>query len=113
MKNKHLKFGDGFRVLFSNRHAQAAQMTLKPGGCEGGPDNQHRGADQWLYVVAGEGVAIVEGRRIKLREGSLLLIQRGEKHEVLNTGNAMLKTLNFYNPPAYTSEGDELSAGRK
>jgi hypothetical protein len=39
MKNKHLQFGHGFRVVFGNRHAQAAQMTLSAGQIEGGPDN--------------------------------------------------------------------------
>src|SRR5436853_35614 len=55
MKRKQLRFGDGFRILFGNKRAQAAQMTLAPNKTEGGPDNRHRGADQWLFVVAGGG----------------------------------------------------------
>ena len=53
-------------------------MTLAPGDTEGGPDNRHRGSDQWLFVVGGEGTAIVGGERVELREGTLVLIQRGE-----------------------------------
>ena len=87
-------------------------MTLAPGDIEGGPDNRHRGADQWLFVVGGEGVAIVKGEPVELREGTLLLIGRGETHEIRNTGREPLKTLNVYVPPAYTAEGDELPAGR-
>ena len=87
-------------------------MTLGPGETEGGPDNRHRGADQWLFVVGGEGVAVVEGDRVELREGTLVLIGRGETHEIRNTGREPLRTLNVYVPPAYTDEGDERPAGR-
>ena len=39
----------------------------------------------------------------------LVLIERGEKHEICNTGTEALKTLNFYVPPAYTKAGNERS----
>ena len=113
MQHQHLRFGHGFRVALGDDRSQAAQMTLGPGDTEGGPDNRHRGADQWLFVVSGEGVAVVEGERIELREGTLLFIQRGEVHEIRNTGSGPLRTLNVYVPPAYTVGGDELPAGRK
>lgn len=112
MQHAHLRFDGEFRVVFGNEHAQAAEMTIGPGDSEGGPDNRHRGADQWLFVVAGTGEAIVKEERIPLREGSLLLIQRGETHEIRNNGRAPLKTLNIYVPPAYTADGEELPAGR-
>ena len=112
MQHRRLRFGRGFRVLFDRRGVQAAQMVIAPGGSEGGPDNRHRGAEQWLYVVAGTGVAIVEGTRRALAAGSLLLIERGEAHEIRNTGRTPLKTFNFYSPPAYTQAGDERPAGR-
>jgi mannose-6-phosphate isomerase-like protein (cupin superfamily) len=61
-------------------------MTLAPGDSESGPDNRHRGADQWLFVESGSGVAIVNRRRTNLRAGSLVLIERGDRHEIRNTG---------------------------
>ena len=88
-------------------------MTIAPGDSEGGPDNRHRGADQWLFVEAGSGAAIVNGRRIRLRAGTLISIERGERHEIRNTGRTPLRTLNIYVPPAYTKRGDELPRGRK
>ncbi|MFL5342651.1 MAG: cupin domain-containing protein [Gemmataceae bacterium] len=113
MQHKHLQFGEGFRVVLGDRRSQVAQMTLAPGDTEGGADNRHRGADQWLFVVAGSGLAVVNGERIRLRPGTLLLIERGDRHEILNTGRRPLKTLNFYVPPAYTPAGAELPAGKK
>jgi mannose-6-phosphate isomerase-like protein (cupin superfamily) len=113
MRAKDLGFGDGFRVAFGNRRSQAAEMVIGPGDAEGGPDNRHCGSDQWLYVLSGSGTATINGRRHHLlRRGSLLLIERGETHEICNTGRRPLRTLNFYVPPAYTVKGDSLPRGR-
>ena len=64
MKKKKLRFGKGFRVVRGNR----------------------RGADQWLFVLSGNGEAIVNGKR---------------------------RTLNFYVPPVYKTNGDPPPRGRK
>ena len=112
MKRKTLRFGKGFNVVLGTRRSQAAQMVLEPGKSEGDPTNRHEGADQWLFVVAGSGVATVNRRRYALRPMTLLLIEHGDRHEIRNTGRALLKTLNFYVPPAYTSSGDELPAAK-
>lgn len=112
MKRKQLNFPRGFRVAIDDEHAQAAEMTIPPGGKEGGPDNRHRGADQWMFVVSGRGEATIGRRKLQLARGALLLIERGEKHEIRNTGRSNLKTLNFYVPPAYTPAGNERAAGK-
>jgi mannose-6-phosphate isomerase-like protein (cupin superfamily) len=109
---KQLRFGKGFSVALRNSRAQAATMVLAPGGREGGPDNRHRGSDQWLYVLAGRGTAVIGGKRQSLRPGTLLLIERRKNHEIRNTGSTLLKTLNLYVPPAYTPAGDPLPRGR-
>lgn len=112
MPRKHLRFGRGFSVVLGNARAQAATMVIAPGKSEGGPDNRHRGADQWLFVVSGTGRATLDGKRADLRAGTLLLIERGTTHEIRNTGRAPLRTLNIYVPPAYDDEGNELPRGR-
>jgi mannose-6-phosphate isomerase-like protein (cupin superfamily) len=112
MKRKHLRLGKGFRISVGNRRSQAAEMVLAPGDREGGPDNRHRGSDQWLYVLSGVGAATVKGKRQALRAGTLLLIEHGDTHEIRNTGRTPLRTLNIYVPPAYTANGDPLPRGR-
>ena len=112
MPVEHLRFGKGFRVAMSNRRGQAATMVIAPGDSEGGPDNRHRGADQWLFVVSGSGVAVLGGRTRRIKAGSLVLIERCTTHEIRNTGRAPMKTLNVYVPPAYRSDGEELPRGR-
>lgn len=112
MPQTQLQFGKRFRVALSNKRAQVATMVIAPGGKEGGSDNRHRGADQWLYVESGTGEAILGGRKRRLRKGTLVLINRGTTHEIRNTGRTPLKTLNVYLPPAYRSDGSELPRGR-
>jgi len=112
MKHAQLKFDEEFRVALGNARSQGAVMVLQPGTSTGGPDNRHRGADQWLYVCAGRGVAIVDGLETQLESGTLILIEAGEAHEIRSAGDEPLKTLNIYVPPAYDSEGEELPAGR-
>jgi len=113
MKQKRLRFGADFRVAVGNRRSQAAEMVLAPGDSEGGRDNRHRGSDQWLYVVAGSGLAVINGKRHALRARVLVLIEQGDTHEIRNTGRGPLRTLNFYVPPAYTKSGEPSPRGRK
>lgn len=112
MKRKNLRLESGFRVVLGNHDSQAAEMVLPPGDAEGSPQNRHHGADQWLYVLSGTGVAKVNSKRYSLKEGSLMLIERGDEHEIRNTGRDMLRTLNIYVPPAYSGDGEELPRGR-
>src|SRR5919202_7021911 len=112
MPTAHLRFGKGFKVALTNRRAQTATMVIAPGDCEGGPTNRHRGADQWLFVLSGIGVATLGGRAHRLTAGTLVLIERGTTHEIRNTGRTPLKTLNLYVPPAYRADGEELPRGR-
>ena len=113
MKHDAPTFQKGFRVGEGNARSQCAVMVLAKGGCEGGSNNRHRGADQWLVVFSGTGVAIVNGHKIPLRAGSTLLIERGDTHEIRNTGRGLLKTVSIYVPPAYKPDGDELPAGKR
>ncbi len=113
MKKTKLRFAEGFCVAFGNRRTQAAEMVIAPGDSEGDPRTRHRGADQWHYVVSGTGYATINGKTIALRKGVLILIEREDRHEVKNTGQALLRTLNFYSPPAYTKAGNELLAARR
>ena len=107
---KHVKVGAKkaeFALVASTRSAQAAMMTLQPGGSTGEyVENEHPNAEQWLFVVSGTGRATVGRRCLKIAANSLLLIEKGERHKIANTGRSPLVTLNVYVPPAYTKSGD-------
>ncbi|HEV2356949.1 MAG TPA: cupin domain-containing protein [bacterium] len=90
-----------FRVVAGTPRSQAATMVLQPGRATGGDDNVHATSDQWLYVIAGHGEATVDGRTVAVDAGHLLLIEAGERHEIRNTGDGLLVTVNVYAPPEY------------
>jgi mannose-6-phosphate isomerase-like protein (cupin superfamily) len=98
---------DYFRVLVTSRSAQAALMTLRPRQSSSDDvENEHPNCEQWLFVVRGSGYALVGKQRVMLGRGSLLLIEKGEPHQVTCTGRSPLVTLNLYVPPAYSDSGD-------
>jgi mannose-6-phosphate isomerase-like protein (cupin superfamily) len=101
MKHTKLEFSPSFEVVLETAKAQAAVMTLLPGQTTGGEDNIHASSEQWLFVVSGAGEAIVAGQRRRLELHSLIVIEVGEAHEIRNTGDAPLETLNIYTPPEY------------
>lgn len=121
MKIKHCgKYRGKFEVLFASRSVQAAMMTLRPGDTSDEElSNEHPRSEQWLFVIAGTGRVRVASARNRIRNhplkaGDVLLIEKGERHQVTNTGKKELRTINFYSPPAYDEEGEvKVSAKRK
>jgi mannose-6-phosphate isomerase-like protein (cupin superfamily) len=111
MKRTSVSYSRGFEVLVGNAQSQAGTLVLAPGETTGGPDNRHGGADQWIYVVSGAGLADIAGERFDLTPSMLVLIERGEPHGFRNTGEGDLCLLTFYAPPAYDADGNELPAG--
>ena len=106
-----IRYREEFKNVAGNATSQAGEMESAPGDSAGGPHNRHRGADQWLYISRGEGLLTIDGQEHPLSAGTLVLIERGENHEIRNTGAAPLETLNFYVPPAFQETGDPLPAG--
>lgn len=98
-----------FSVLGRTRTSQAATMTLRPGGTSSeDSSNEHAWAEQWLYVVSGTGEARIAGRSVKLRAGTLVLIEKRDPHLIKNTGRTNLVTMNVYAPPAYSADGEPI-----
>src|SRR4051812_45354581 len=91
-----------FDLLANTRHLQAAMMTLRPSGTsDDEPSNEHSGSEQWLFVISGAGEARIgkrrsQLRRVKLEANSLLIIEKGELHQIRNTGRRSMRTINFY-----------------
>jgi mannose-6-phosphate isomerase-like protein (cupin superfamily) len=88
-------------------------MVLAPGDTSGEVGNEHPRSEQWVHVLSGSGHARAGKGRAALRRGTLLVIEKGEEHQLVNTGRAPLVTLNLYVPPAYTRSGEPKASGRK
>jgi mannose-6-phosphate isomerase-like protein (cupin superfamily) len=100
MKKTQLTFKRAWQVYNGTTRSQAAVMVIPPKESEGEANNKHDG-DQWLFVIKGRGRAEVERKTVTLSAGSLLMIEKGERHQIRNEGSAPLVTLNFYAPPQY------------
>lgn len=90
-----------FSVLTTTERSQVATMVVAPNDHVGGPHNAHESADQWLYVLSGEGRAVVSNEAVELGPGALVLIEAGQPHEISNLGDVPLETVNIYAPAAY------------
>jgi mannose-6-phosphate isomerase-like protein (cupin superfamily) len=73
-------------------------MTLKAGediGSEIHPDN-----DQFFRFESGTGKCIIDGNEYKLKEGDVILVPAGAKHNVINEDlKNELKMYTIYGPP--------------
>lgn len=85
------------QVLENGTHTQVVIMSIPAGGeigMETHPEN-----DQVLYLVAGEGKAILSGQEFPYRAGDLVLVPAGTEHNFVNTGAVDLKIITTYSPP--------------
>jgi oxalate decarboxylase/phosphoglucose isomerase-like protein (cupin superfamily) len=104
------RYSKRFNVVANTPQVQAAMMTLRGGSASDEElSNEHANSEQWLFVISGTGTATVipergKRRTLKLRPGSLLIIERGDLHQIKHAGRGSLRTINFYAPPAYKSD---------
>jgi len=80
---------DGIRNIF-------VIEIFTPGGAT--PPNTHAEADEFFYVLAGEGIARCGGAEVALRPGSAMLLHPGNEHIVENTGTKKLYCLTVMTP---------------
>ena len=50
---------------------------------------------------------------MKIGAGSLIIIEKGELHQIVNTGKQVLRSINFYAPPAYDEQGEPVGRLRR
>src|SRR3712207_1514762 len=87
------------RVLYTTERSQLVLMAVQPGDEIG--EESHEGIDQVLAFVAGEGEAVVEGARSPIRQGSVVVIPSGTRHNFVATGQTPLKLFTVYTPPEH------------
>jgi mannose-6-phosphate isomerase-like protein (cupin superfamily) len=88
------------RVLYTNSKQQLVVMSLLPGeeiGME-----KHPKTSQFIRVEAGKGIAIIGGKRKKLSDGDIVMINPGVLHNIINTSRTKkLKLYTLYSPPEH------------
>ena len=86
-------------VLSTGAYAQVVVMSIPPGGEIG--EEVHAGLDQVLVFVAGEGAAVLDGKRSFVGSGRLVHVPAGALHNVVNTGPGDLRLYTVYAPPQH------------
>jgi mannose-6-phosphate isomerase-like protein (cupin superfamily) len=87
------------RVLHTTGLSQLVLMAV-PAGEEIGEET-HKGIDQVLVFVEGEGEAVIEGVNRPIRAGSVVVIPGGTRHNFIADGNSALKLFTVYAPPEH------------
>lgn len=89
---------DNFRkVLYTSKNSQLVLMSLEVGEEIG--EEIHDEEDQFLRVEKGTGKVILEGVSHELVDGSSVVVPKGVKHNIINTGDEAMKLYTLYMPP--------------
>jgi mannose-6-phosphate isomerase-like protein (cupin superfamily) len=100
----------GFRISLGDTNyfaclfdplADGVNFTLvveifEPGGRT--PPNTHGEAEEAFFVLAGNGIAIADGRTMEIGPGDAFVLKRGVEHVVENTGPGKLYCLTLMTP---------------
>jgi mannose-6-phosphate isomerase-like protein (cupin superfamily) len=87
-------------VLFTGPNSQLVVMSIAPGGDIG--METHNDVDQFIRVEVGRGMAILDGERHALTDGSAVVIPAGTEHNIVNSSQSEpLKLYTVYTPPEH------------
>lgn len=93
LKNKNFR-----KVLYTGKHLQLVLMSLKAGEDIG--EETHKNTDQFFRFEAGKGKCVIDGNEYRVKEGDVIVVPAGAKHNVINTdGTTALKMYTLYGPP--------------
>jgi len=86
------------KVLYSGKHLQLVLMSIEAGGEIG--EEIHHDNDQFFRFESGTGKCIIDGNEYHLKDGDVIVIPAGAKHNIINTNDtAELKMYTIYAPP--------------
>jgi len=89
---------ENFReVLYTGVHLQLVLMSLKPGEEIG--EEIHTNNDQFFRFESGPGKCTIDENTYHVKDGDAIVVPAGAKHNVINTGPAVLKLYTIYGPP--------------
>jgi mannose-6-phosphate isomerase-like protein (cupin superfamily) len=86
------------KVLYTGKHLQLVLMNLKPGEDIG--EEVHANVDQFFRFEEGVGKCIIDGVEHAVKNGDVIIVPAGAKHNVINIDTAVeLKMYTIYGPP--------------
>jgi mannose-6-phosphate isomerase-like protein (cupin superfamily) len=95
-----LQNSDYRRVLYTGKNLQLVLMSIAPGDEIG--SEVHEDHDQFIRVESGTGVAVLNGERSQLSDGSAVVVPAGVEHNVVNSStDTPLRLYTIYSPPEH------------
>lgn len=85
------------QVLYTGHHLQLVLMALKPGEDIG--METHKTNDQFFRIEKGHGEVVVDGATHKVQGGDAIIVPAGARHNLINTGEKLLRLYTLYGPP--------------
>ena len=85
------------KVLYTGKHLQLVLMSLKVGEDIGAETHLHN--DQFFRFESGMGKCIIDDNVYSIKDGDVIIVPAGAKHNVINVGTSELKMYTLYGPP--------------
>ena len=85
------------KVLYTGKNLQLVLMSLKGGEDIG--EEVHKSNDQFFRFESGAGKCTIDENEYHVKEGDVIVVPAGAKHNVINTGIVVLKMYTIYGPP--------------
>lgn len=86
------------KVVYTGPHLQVVLMSLGEGEEIG--EETHKDTDQFFRIESGNGKCIIDGNEYQVKDGDVVVIPAGAKHNVINTNSEEdLKLYTIYAPP--------------
>ena len=97
LENKNFR-----KVLYTGKNSQLVLMSLKPREEIGAEVHD---VDQFIRCEAGVGKAVLDGVERDMRDGVVVVVPAGAKHNIINTSqDTELKLYTLYSPPHHKDQ---------
>ena len=83
-------------VLFTGQKSQLVIMNIPVGGEIG--EETHAHVEQTLFVIQGNGKAVLDGKETLLDAGDVVVVTPGTRHNIVNVGTGDMKITTIYAP---------------
>ncbi len=87
------------KVLYTGQHSQIVAMCIPVNQDIG--EEVHPNTDQIIFIIDGEGEAIIDGEARRIGEHDVVFVPLGSKHNFQNVGDEDLKLFTVYAPPEH------------
>ena len=98
IEKEALENTDYRRVLYTAKNSQLVLMSLNSGEEIGMEVHQ---LDQFIRIETGQGQAILDGVTHELQADFAVIVPAGTNHNIINTGQEVMKLYTIYSPPEH------------